>query len=132
MRTLKIKNVLKYSVGAVLASAFACQAFAADIELTGTYGNYLQAGCGWTLSSSNNYGPTSGVPYGATTNGTQVDVHYLLCSGSSGPQAVKVVQTNYVFIYPNHNNRIQSTQSCSISSGQANAVGTCPSHRVYN
>jgi hypothetical protein len=132
MKMLKIKNVLKLSAGVLFASAFACQAYAGDIALAGTYGNYLQAGCSWTLASSNNYGPTQGVPNGATTNGVQVDIHYLLCGGNTAPQAVKVVQTNYTFIYPNPKNRTQTSQSCGINSAQATAVGNCTNHRVYN
>lgn len=133
MKMLTIKNVLKLFAGVVCASAFSCQAFAGDIELTGTYGSYLQAGCSWSLASSNNYGPTQGVPNGATTNGVQVDISYLLCGGNSAPLAVKYVQTSYVFIYPNPNNRTQITgQSCGISPGQASVVGSCASHRVYN
>ncbi len=132
MKMLTIKNAVKLVAGIISACAISSQAFAADIALTGSYGNYLQPGCGWVFGSSNNYGPTSGVPVGATTNGVNVTIHYLNCSGATGPQAVKVVVTNYTYTVPYWDSRIQTGQTCSINSGQATAVGTCDSYRVYN
>jgi hypothetical protein len=131
MKMLTIKNMLKLSLVAVFTTAFASQVFAEDIELTGTYGNYLKAGCSWSLASSNNYGPPS-VPSGATTNGVQVDISYLLCDGNSAPKAVKVVQINYTYVSPNPTNRTVTSQSCGINQGVASVVGTCASHRVYH
>lgn len=130
MKVLTIKNVLKLTAGLVAASAFTSQAFAEDIALAGSYGNYMKPGCGWVLGSSNNYGPNN-VPNGATTNGVTVDIYYLNCSGSSGPQAVRAVQTNYTYTVPYWQYRTQTSQTCSISSAQATAVGTCASYRVY-
>lgn len=130
MNMLTIKNAFKLAAGVVSALTFSSQALAVDIELTGSYGNYLQAGCGWSLTSSNNYGPNN-VPSGATTNAVTVDVYYLNCSGSSGPQAVKVIETRYTYTVPYWSSRIQTGQSCSLSAAQASVVGTCESHRVY-
>lgn len=126
-----MKNVLKFSAGILCASVLASQAFAEDIALAGSYGNYLKAGCGWSLSSSNYYGPTSGVPYGATTNGVKVDIYYLQCSGNSAPQAVKVNQSNITFIYPNIYGGWVTSQSCSMNPGQASVQGDCTNYRVY-
>lgn len=130
MKTL-IKNVLKVSAGILCASVFASQAFAEDIALAGSYGNYMKAGCGWSLNSSNYYGPTSGVPNGATTNGVKVDLYYLLCSGNGAPQAVKVIQSNITYVYPNIAGGWVTSQSCSMNSGQATAQGDCVNYRVY-
>lgn len=131
MKMLKIINVLKFSLLAVSMTALTSQAFAEDIELTGTYGNYLKPGCSWFLASSNNYGP-SFVPPGATANGVQVDVNYLVCNGNSAPNAVKVIQTNYTYVSPNSNNRTITSQSCTFSKGVAQVSGDCLNHRVYN
>lgn len=132
MKVQATKNILKFSLATLFATAFASQAHAGDIALAGSYGNYMQPGCGWVFASSNNYGPTSGVPIGATTNGVNVTIHYLICSGNSAPQAVKVVATNFTFVYPDWNVRYQTSQTCSINAGVASVVGTCQSHRVYN
>jgi hypothetical protein len=131
MKVLTIKNLLKLAASVVAATVFSAQAFAGDIALTGTYGNYMQPGCGWVFGSSNNYGPNN-VPSGATTNGVNVTTHYLNCAGATGPQAVKVVVTHYTFTVPYWDSRIQTGQTCSINSAQATAVGNCDSYRVYN
>lgn len=131
MKMLKSKNVLKLSMSVIFASAFACQAFAGDIALTGSYGNYLQPGCGWVVGSSNSYGPTN-VPSGSTTNFVTVDTTYLICGTNTAPQAVKAVVTNYEYTVPNFNTKRQTGQTCSINPAQASAVGTCASYRVYN
>ncbi len=132
MKMLTIKRVLKFATGVIAAAAFSSPAFAGDIALAGSYGSYMQPGCGWVFGSSNNYGPTSGVPVGATTNGVNVTTHYLNCSGATGPQAVKVVVTYYTYTVPYWDSRIQTGQTCSINSAQATAVGDCDSYRVYN
>jgi hypothetical protein len=132
MKVQTIKNMFKFAIGAGFATAVASQAYAGDIALAGSYGTYMQPGCGWVFASSNNYGPTSGVPIGATTNGVNVTIHYLTCSGNPAPQAVKVVATNFTFVYPNWDIRYQTSQTCNISAGVASVTGTCESHRVYN
>jgi hypothetical protein len=130
MKMLTTKNIVKLTAGIISLVAFSSHAMAEDIALAGSYGSYMKPGCGWVLGSSNNYGPNN-VPNGATTNGVTVDIYYLNCSGSSGPQAVKVVQTNYTYTVPYWQYRTQTSQSCSLSSAQATAEGNCTSHRVY-
>lgn len=132
MKMLTIKNVLQLAAGVISAFALSSQAFAGDIALSGTYGNYMQSDCNWSFASSNTYGPTSGVPNGATTNGVQVTIHYLLCSGNPAPQAVKTEVVNFTFTVPYWNIRNETSRSCNISAAQASAVGNCVDHRIYN
>ncbi|MEN0037425.1 MAG: hypothetical protein AAGC78_10160 [Cellvibrio sp.] len=131
MKMLTIKNVVKLATGVISALVFSAQAFAGDIALSGSYGNYMQSDCAWNLSSSNTYGPNN-VPSGATTNGVQVTIHYLMCAGNPAPQAVKTEVVNFTFTVPYWNIRTETSRSCSLSSAQATAVGNCVDHRVYN
>lgn len=132
MKMFTVKNVLKLTTGVIAACVLSSQAFAADIALKGTYGNYLQPGCSWNFTSSNTYGPTSGVPNGARTNGVQVTIHQLLCNGNPAPQVVKVDVVHFTFTMPYWNIRSETSRTCHLSAAQALFEGDCVNHRIYN